>query len=103
MIPFLQGGAPSGGLSWIFLPAMLIVFYFFLIRPQQKKAKEQTLFLDNMQKGDKVVTMGGIHGKIVGIDQNDMILLQIDEGTKIKINKAAISQEYTKALIEEAS
>ena len=67
---FLQ--APAGqGMGWVtpvFMAAMVAVMYFFMIRPQQQKAKEQKLFVDSMKKGDKIVTLAGIHGKINAID-----------------------------------
>lgn len=93
-------GAPAGGGGlggMIFLPIMLLVFYFFMIRPQQKKAKEQNNFLGNLKKGDKVVTIGGIHGTITQIDDNNSMLVQIDQNTKIRIDKSAVSLDFTKA------
>ena len=72
-----------------------IVFYFFMIRPQQKKQKDQKKFIEELKKGDMVVTIGGIHGKIV--DQNDTsVTLDIDRGTKIKFEKSSISLESSK-------
>jgi preprotein translocase subunit YajC len=72
-----------------------IVFYFFMIRPQQKKQKDQKKFIEELKKGDMVVTVGGIHGKIV--DQNDVsVTLDIDRGTKIKFEKSSISLESSK-------
>lgn len=89
---------PGGGIGgMIFLPIMLIVFYFFMIRPQQKKAKEQNNFLGNLKKGDKIVTIGGIHGTITQMDDNNTMLVQIDQNTKIRIDKSAVSLDFTKA------
>jgi len=71
------------------------VFYFFMIRPQQKKQKQQKKFIEELKKGDTVVTIGGIHGKIV--DQNETsVTLDIDRGTKIKFDKTSISLESSK-------
>ena len=82
-----------------FLPIVLIivVFYFFMIRPQMKKAKDQKKFVDELKKGDKVVTTAGIHGKIV--DMNDTtFVLEVEGGTKIRFDKAAVSLDASKAL-----
>jgi len=68
---------------------MLVVFYFFLIRPQQKKQKELKSFRENLKQGDKVVTIGGIHGKILEI--TDTTVLINSEGTKLRFEKSAIS------------
>lgn len=71
------------------LVLMLVVFYFFLIRPQQKKQKELKSFRENLKQGDKVVTIGGIHGKILEI--TDTTVLINSEGTKLRFEKSAIS------------
>lgn len=88
-----QGGqaAPQGGgmMSILMIVALIAIFYFFMIRPQSKKQKEIKKFRDAMQKGDKVTTAGGIHGKIKEI-KNDVIILQIDDNVKITIDKAMV-------------
>lgn len=91
-----QGGA--GGLMQ-FLPLVLIVvvFYFFMIRPQMKKQKEAKKFMENIKKGDKVVTIGGIHGKIHEV-QDNAFLVEIAEGVKVKVLKSAISMDGSAAL-----
>lgn len=73
----------------IMLVLILVVFYFFMIRPQMKKQKELKKFRDNMKAGDKVVTIGGIHGKI--LELADSTVLISSEGTKIRIEKSAIA------------
>lgn len=80
------------------LPMILIVgvLYFFMIRPQSKKAKEQKLFKDSLLKGDKIVTIGGLHGQIVEVLETTYIV-EVGSQTKIKIEKGAISPEFTKA------
>ena len=90
----LQGQAsPGGGYGQIiFLVGIVIVFYFFMIRPQQKKAKQQKKFLEEVQKGDSVVTIGGMHGKIVSVDE-ETVTLDVDRGTKITFQKSSISME----------
>lgn len=82
-----------------FLPMLLIivVFYFFMIRPQMKKAKDHKKFVGELKKGDKVITTSGIHGKIV--DLNDTtFLIEVESGTKIRFEKSSISLEASKAM-----
>ncbi|NEU08070.1 preprotein translocase subunit YajC [Flavihumibacter sp. R14] len=82
-----------------FLPMLLIivVFYFFMIRPQMKKAKDHKKYVEELKKGDRVITTSGIHGKIV--DFNDStFLIEVEGGTKIRFEKSAISLESSKAL-----
>lgn len=87
--------ASGFGIAQLFFPiAILVVFYFFLIRPEQNKKKKQTDFISNLKKGQKIVTVGGIHGKIVVIEKN-IITVDIDRGTKIKIDRSSISLEMT--------
>ena len=76
--------------SLLMLGLMVLVFYFFMIRPQMKKQKELKKFRENLKPGDKVVTIGGIHGKILEI-ADSTILIQ-SEGTKIRFEKSAVSQ-----------
>ncbi len=68
---------------------MIVVLYFFMIRPQLKKQKEVKKFRENMKTGDKVVTIGGIHGKI--LEMNDSTVLISSEGTKIRLDKSAVA------------
>jgi len=76
--------------------AMIGVFYFFMIRPQQKKAKQEERFVDELSKGKKVVTSTGIHGKVVSIDKDKGTMkLEIDSNTSIKIDQIAISMDLT--------
>lgn len=92
-----QGG--GSGLSFIFLGAMVLVFYFFMIRPQAKKAKTQKLFLQNLQKGDKIVTIAGIHGVVNKVnDDNTTLQIEISPGSYLKIERSAISMEWTSKL-----
>ena len=74
----------------LMLVLLLVVFYFFMIRPQQKKQKDLKKFRENLAVGDKVVTIGGVHGKILEI--NDTTVLINSEGSKIRFEKSAISQ-----------
>ncbi|WP_028584960.1 preprotein translocase subunit YajC [Desulfogranum mediterraneum] len=84
----LAGGA-GGIASFVPLILIFVVFYFLLIRPQQKKAKEHQQYLSNLRKGDKIVTGGGIHGQITGITDS-VVTLEIAENVRIKVNRASI-------------
>ena len=94
------GGASGGGMSTlIMMGLMFVVFYFFLIRPQSKKAKEAQNFISSIKVGDKVITLAGIHGKIVSInDEDKTFLIQIDGPTRMKIEKTAVNAELSKTL-----
>jgi preprotein translocase subunit YajC len=89
-----QGGSPWT--SFIFFGAIILVFYFFMIRPQQKKAKDQKKFIDEIKRGDYVVTIGGAHGTIAELE-GDTFVLEVEKGGRIRFNKSAISMESTKA------
>jgi preprotein translocase subunit YajC len=83
-------GAGSSMSSLIMIVAMIAIFYLFMIRPQAKKQKELKKFREAMKPGDKVVTIGGIHGKILEIAESTVLISS--EGTKIRLEKSAISQ-----------
>ena len=84
-------GAMGGGMgSLIMIVALIAIFYFFMIRPQNKKQKEIRKFRDAMKKGDNVTTAGGIHGKIREVKDNGTIILEIADGVKITIDKAMV-------------
>lgn len=91
--------ASSGGGITSFLPiiGMIVIFYFFFIRPQQRKQKETKKYLEEIKKGEMVVTVGGIHGKIVEVSDTT-VLVDVDRGTKLLIEKASISLEASKRL-----
>ena len=74
----------------LMLAMVIVVFYFFMIRPQQKKQKELKNFRENIKAGDKVVTIGGVHGTILEVTSNTVLINS--EGTKIRFEKSAISQ-----------
>jgi preprotein translocase subunit YajC len=91
-----QPAGPFGGSSsLIFLGLIMLVFWLFFIRPQAKKAKQQKTFIDTLQKGDKVVTIAGIHGVINKINEDGTISLEINPGSYIRMEKSAISMEMT--------
>ena len=89
-------GGTQGNPLMSFLPFILIivVFYFFMIRPQMKKQKEVAAFRNSLQKGDKVVTTGGIYGKILELKDNYVLLL-IDENVKIRVDKSALVKDMS--------
>ena len=92
-----QGQGSSPWSSFIFFIAIIAVFYFFMIRPQQRKAKDQKKFVEAIQKGDHVVTIGGIHGRIAEIE-NDTIILEVEKGGRIRVSRSSISMEATKSI-----
>ena len=83
-------GAGNSMSSLIMIVAMIAIFYLFMIRPQAKKQKELKKFREAMEPGDKVVTIGGVHGKILEIAESTVLISS--EGTKIRVEKSAISQ-----------
>lgn len=94
-----QGDKGGGGFQFIFLGLMILVFWLFMIRPQAKKAKLQKQFLQNLQKGDKVVTIAGIHGTVNKVNEDGTtMMLEINPGSYIKVERSAISMEWTSAL-----
>lgn len=82
--------------QFIFFGAIIVVFYFFMIRPQQKKAKDQKKFSEEIKRGDAVVTIGGAHGTVAELE-GDTFILEVEKGGRIRFNKSAISMEATKA------
>lgn len=87
----LQAGPEAGGgFSSIFMiVAILAIFYFMMVRPQQKKQKEIKKFREGLQVGDKVITAGGIHGKIAGV-KDDHFVISIANGIEIKVDKGSV-------------
>ena len=92
----LQAGGSS--FQFVFLGLMIVVFWLFFIRPQAKKAKLQKSFIENLQKGDKIVTIAGIHGTVNKVNEDGTLSLEINPGSYIKIEKSAISMEWTNQL-----
>ncbi|TXI69910.1 MAG: preprotein translocase subunit YajC [Cyclobacteriaceae bacterium] len=95
----VQAQSPGGsGLTTqlLFMGALIAVFYFFMIRPQQKKAKDQKKFTEEIKKGDYVVTIGGLHGRIAEIE-DDTFIIEVERGGRLKYSKSAVSMESTKA------
>jgi len=90
--PLLQEGAPGGQLLTMILPfgLIILVFYFLIIRPQNKKQKDTKLMLAAIKKNDKVVSIGGIRGVIVSV-KDDTVIVRVDDNVKLEMSKSAIS------------
>jgi preprotein translocase subunit YajC len=88
-------GAEEGG-GWqtiIMFGAIFLVFYLFMIRPQMKKQKDAKKFKESLVNGTKVVTIGGIHGKILEV-KDEIVIIETEGGNKLKLEKAAIAKEF---------
>jgi preprotein translocase subunit YajC len=83
------GAAGSSTMGIVMIVAMIAIFYFFMIRPQQKRQKEIQKARDAMKTGDKVIIAGGIHGRIKEIEESTM-LIEISEGVRIRVDKASV-------------
>lgn len=96
LIAMGQSGAGSQNLisTLVMFGAIFLIFYFMIIRPQQKRAKQREKMLSNMQKGDKIITSGGLHGTIAGIDEKT-VLLQVGDNIKMKFERSAIASVIT--------
>jgi len=95
MLTILLQAAAGGGNPWsmpIMMVLMIAVFYFFMIRPQMKRQKELKNFREALKKGDKVITSGGIYGRIVEM-QDLTVFIEIDTNVKIKVDKAALLKD----------
>lgn len=94
--------APSGksgggsGMSLLFIAAMLVIMWLFMIRPQSKKAKQQKAFNKSIEKGDRIVTIAGIHGRINKVNEDETLQLEVSPGSYMTIERSAISMEFTK-------
>src|SRR5215475_11002041 len=101
----LLQAAPAGGgtLQLLLLGGMILVFWLFMIRPQAKKAKIAKKFQEDMQKGDKIVTIAGIHGTVNKINEDGTIQIETSPGSYLKIEKSAISMEWTQNLNKAAT
>ena len=96
-----SGAGASGVYGQIFLfGSIILIMYFFMIRPQQKKQKDAKNFISAIKKGDRVVTIGGIHGKVHSLEDDDSVLLELDRWFKVKVEKSAISLEFSKKVSE---
>jgi preprotein translocase subunit YajC len=88
---------PTG--MFIMMGAIMVVFWLFMIRPQQKKAREAKKFRENLQKGQKVVTIGGLHGRVAEV-ADTTVLLEVDGNVKLRFEKSAVAMDNTQQLTE---
>ena len=95
----LQATSGQGGgiMQIVFLVSIIVVFYLFMIRPQVKKQKAEKTFRETLTKGAKVVTIGGIHGRIVEVNDKTF-RVEIDTNVKVRVEKSAVSADATRAL-----
>jgi preprotein translocase subunit YajC len=98
MMLLLQTGS-AGIMNIVMLLGIMVVFYFFMIRPQQTKAKEQLAFINGLKEGDKVVSAGGLHGKIVSVREKTVVV-EIDsaKGVRVVFEKTSISKDASAGL-----
>ena len=92
-----QGGEGSPVTSIVFLVLIFGVFWLFMIRPQMKKQKDQQKFREAIGKGDKIITIGGVHGKIIEV-QDTTFIIEVEGNNRLKIEKSAVSMESSQAL-----
>ena len=95
----LQQTAPQGGgfMSWLPLILIIIVFWFFMIRPQMKRQKELRQYRDALKKGDKIMTTGGIFGKVVEINNDNTVIIEVESQARMRVSKEAIVRDMTDA------
>ena len=93
----LQTQSGGGMMQILFLILIIVVFYFFMIRPQMRKAKIERNFREGVKKGDRIVTIGGIHGRILEVDATTF-LVEVDSNVKVRLEKNAVAVDATKAL-----
>ena len=91
----LQASPNAGMMQLVLLGGMILVFYFFMIRPQAQKAKKAKEFQEKLQKGDKIVTIAGIHGKVEKVNEDNTIKIEVNPGSYLTIEKSAISMEWS--------
>lgn len=100
----LQAQGPMGGSGFlIMMVGMIVIMYFFMIRPQQKKAKEAKKFQESINTSEKVVTTSGIHGRVVRSNEDGTVVIEIGRGVEVTIERAAISMEMTQAAQKKAA
>jgi preprotein translocase subunit YajC len=92
-------GQGSGASSLVVMLLVIVVFYFTMLRPQMKKAKEQKKFREAIKKGDKIVTIGGIHGKILEVFDK-AVIIEVEDGGKLRILKDAVSVDNSNLITE---
>jgi preprotein translocase subunit YajC len=99
LVVLLQAASPNMSLqSIVLIGGMILVFWLFMIRPQAKKAKLAKKFQEDLQKGDKIVTIAGIHGSVNKVNEDGTIMMETSPGSYLKIEKSAISIEWSQNL-----
>ena len=93
-----KGGGMGGTVQLLFLGGMVVVFWLFFIRPQAKRAKNQKKFIEDLGRGSKIVTIAGIHGIINKVNEDGTLNIEVSPGSYLKIEKSAISMDWTAAL-----
>jgi preprotein translocase subunit YajC len=99
----LQASPNAGMMQLVLLGGMILVFYFFMIRPQTQKAKKAKTFQEGLQKGDKIVTIAGIHGSVNKVNDDGTISIEVSPGSYLKIERSAISMEWSEQLNKPAT
>jgi len=92
------GQNPMGNL--FLLVGIMVIFFFFMVRPQMKRQKEQKKFREGLQKGDSVVTLGGIYAKVIEIKENNLVIIEIAKDVQVKIDKSALVADSTALQME---
>ena len=97
-----QAAADGGGMigTVVMFGLIFVIFYFMIIRPQQKRQKERQKMLDALEKGDKILTSGGIYGTVVGIEEK-VVLVQIADNVKVKVDRGSVGNVLKEAKPEE--
>jgi preprotein translocase subunit YajC len=102
LVILMAGGNQSAIGQIVPLVLIVVVFYFFMIRPQMKKAKETKKYIEALKAGDKILTIGGIYGTVQKMNEDGTIIMAVEDGTKMKISKNAVSQDATSTLNQTA-
>ncbi|NVO18107.1 MAG: preprotein translocase subunit YajC [Bacteroidetes bacterium] len=102
MAPQPGGGGSGMASSLIFLLLIFVVFYFFFIRPQVKRQKDQKKYRESLAKGQKIITIGGIHGRILEI-QDTTVTIEVEGGNRLKVEKSAVATDAQDQLTGEAA
>ena len=97
--PAAAAGPAGTGFEWIFLVGFLVIFYLMIWRPQAKRAKEQKALLGNLQKGDEIVTTGGIAGKIVKVS-DAFVVIEVSDTVELKIQKGSVAATLPKGTLK---
>ncbi|MDR2906829.1 MAG: preprotein translocase subunit YajC [Bacteroidales bacterium] len=95
-----QPKSGGGMMQIVMLIGIVVIFYFFMIRPQQKRSKEQAKFRNELQKGQKVITIGGLHGKIVEV-QDKTVTIEVENQIRLKFEKSAVAMDNSAQISEQ--